>query len=88
MKLIFSAFLLCATSCGPPEWLVSEDHPDTDDRDGKDSGELDQLPQTICHLKDGVRVDQEVNEEDHDEGSEEPVATGHDVMKNFSHGNG
>lgn len=87
-KLIFSAFLLCTTSSRPPEWPVSENDLDSEDGEGNGSGDLDQLPKTIHHLKDGIGIDQEINEEKYGDGSKEPVATGHDIGKNFSHGGG
>jgi len=85
MKLIFSAFLLCATSSTEPPRPVAEDYSDTHDRQSDTGDKLKDVPDGIHQLNQNLRVYEEVQNNKHGNGSDEPVAVIHEVAKELIH---
>lgn len=85
MKLRSSAFLLCTTSSTEPPGPVAEDYSDTHDCQSDAGNKLNESPQGVHQLHKNFWVDQEVENDKRNDGSNEPVAVIHEIAKELVH---
>ncbi|MDQ5883491.1 MAG: hypothetical protein QG654_405, partial [Patescibacteria group bacterium] len=79
------ALFLCTTSSAEPPRPVAKDDPDTHDGKSDASDKLNDSPYGVHQLHKNFWVDEEVENDKRNDGSNEPVAVIHEVAKELVH---